>query len=504
MSDILRMDNISKYFPGVKALQDVDFCVRPGEVHALMGENGAGKSTLIKVLTGVHPHDSGTILLNGQAINPSSPAEAQALGISAIHQEVTMLEYLTVAENIFIGRQPMKLGRINWREINNRASDIMRRLGINIDVTLPLGTYPVAIRQMVSIARAVDLSCKVLVMDEPTSSLDEKEVAQLFDVVRKLRDQGAGIVFITHFLDQVYEISDRITVLRNGRQVGVFDTKSLPKIELVGHMLGKSVEDVQTLFQEKAKSADETQRNVFFRAVNISRSGAIKALDLEIKDGEVLGLAGLLGSGRTELARLLFGADKPTSGRIEIDGKSITKLSPKSAIEQRIGFSPEDRRTDAIIPDLSVADNIVLAVLKRISPFGLISRKKQREIAAKYVETLNIATPSLDQPIKLLSGGNQQKVILARWLASEPRLLILDEPTRGIDVGAKAEIESLIESLSKEGMAIVFISSELEEVVRRSDRVIVLRDRQQIAELEGDAINEQNIMGLIAGGAANG
>jgi simple sugar transport system ATP-binding protein len=496
---LLEMRSISKTFPGVRALADVDFSVKPGEVHAIMGENGAGKSTLIKVLTGVYPPDSGEILLEGRHFSPSSPRDAQEKGISAIHQEVDLLPYLSVAENIFIGRQPMKAGRIDWREVNLHASEIMRRLGVEIDVTMPLGSYPVAIRQMVSIARAVDMSCRILVMDEPTSSLDESEVAQLFEVVRRLKAEGVGIIFITHFLDQLYEISDRVTVLRNGRQVGVFETKSLPKLDLVAHMLGKEIEDVEELLRQKPSQRETEAGTVFLSAHDLGRKGSVKPFDLEIRDGEVLGLAGLLGSGRTEVARLLFGIDKPTSGHISICGRRIGRLSPKTAIGHGIGFSPEDRRTEGIIPDLSVRENIVLAIQKRISRFGLVSRRKQEEIAGKYVEALNIATPSLDQPVRNLSGGNQQKVILARWLASQPRLLILDEPTRGIDVGAKAEVEALIESLSKDGVAILFISSELEEVVRRSHRIIVLRDRAKVAELDGATADVQTIMSIIAG-----
>lgn len=500
---ILEMKKICKTFPGVKALTDVDFNVRPGEVHAIMGENGAGKSTLIKVMTGVHPQDSGQILLDGKPFAPQVPLDAQKSGISTIYQEVDLLPYLTVAENIFIGRQPMKWGRINWKELNHQAADLMQRLGIDVDVTAPLGSYPVAIRQMVSIARAVSFSSRIIVMDEPTSSLDEGEVARLFDIIRKLKAQGIGIVFITHFLDQVYAISDRITVLRNGQQVGVFDTESLPKLELVAHMLGKSPEDVEALFASGEARDYDANKETLMSIKGVSRKGAIQPFDLDIKKGEVLGLAGLLGSGRTEIARLLFGADKPSTGTINLAGKSYSRMTPKRAVNAKIGFSPEDRRTEGIVPDMSVRDNIALAIHKKISPFGFVSRKKQAQIAEKYVKALGIVCSSIEQPIKNLSGGNQQKVILARWLASEPNLLILDEPTRGIDVGAKSEIEALVESLSKKGVSILFISSELEEVVRRCDRIAVLRDRAKIAELSGEECSERNIMNLIAKGAVD-
>ncbi|MCX6344542.1 MAG: sugar ABC transporter ATP-binding protein [Armatimonadetes bacterium] len=498
---ILDMKSISKTFPGVRALSNVDFCVKPGEVHSVMGENGAGKSTLLKILTGVYSLETGKIVLDGKPFKPTSPVDAQAKGISAIHQEVSLLPYQSVAENIMIGRQPKNFfGAIRWGELNRLANIAMQRLGLNIDVTRSISDYPVAIRQMVSIARAVDMKCKILVMDEPTSSLDEGEVKELFAVVRNLRDEGVGIVFVTHFLDQVYQITDRITVLRNGELVGMFEAAQLPKLGLVGHMLGKNPDEVQALFVQKAESAHVEGSKPFVEARGLGRVGAVKPFDLEIRSGEVLGLAGLLGSGRTEAARLFFGADKPTSGTIAVDGKNLGRLSPKVAIDNGIGFSPEDRRTEGIIPDLSVRENICLAIHKKISPGGFISLKKQVEIAEKYVKALNISTPSIEQPVKNLSGGNQQKVILARWLASQPKLLILDEPTRGIDVGAKSEVETAMKDLSKDGMAILFISSELEEVVRSSHRVAVMKDRAKIAELSGDQIDEQVIMSVIAGG----
>lgn len=495
------MTDISKSFPGVRALAGVNLEVRAGEVHALVGENGAGKSTLIKILTGVYPLESGRITLDGRDIAPSSPREAQRLGISAIHQEVDLLPYLSVAENIYIGRQPRRLARIDWRELNSRASRAMRRLGIEIDVTEPLGSYPVAIRQMVSIARAIDLNCRVLVMDEPTSSLDESEVEQLFEVVRRLSAAGAGIVFITHFLDQLYRISNRITVLRNGERVGVFETQSLPKTELVAHMLGRSVEVVESLLQRKAERPDRAPARAFMTARGLSRRGSVRLFDLDIHSGEVVGLAGLLGSGRTEAARLLFGIDRPDEGEITVEGTKVSHMSPKTAIRLGIGFSPEDRRTEGIVPDLSVRENILLAVQARVSRFGLVSRAREAEIAEHFVNALGIATPHLDQPVRFLSGGNQQKVILARWLALQPRMLILDEPTRGIDVGAKAEVESLVESLSRDGVAVLFISSELDEVLRRSHRIAVMRDREKVAELDAEMADEGLIMNLIAGGA---
>ena len=497
------MRGISKAFDNLRVLSDVSFSVRPGEVHALMGQNGAGKSTLIKILTGVYQRDSGDIIVNGKQLNSQSPRDALDAGISAIHQEVAMLPYLSVAENIFIGREPVRGLRINWREINKRASEIMRNLGIPIDVTIPLGHYPLAIRQMVSIARAVDCSCDILVMDEPTSSLDRKEVGQLFDVIRKLKEQGKSVVFITHFIDQVYDICDRITVLRNGEQVGVFETETLSKLDLVSHMLGKKADDVSRLLRQKQTDRAVQTNEPILQARNLGKRGSISPFDLEIRESEVLGLAGLLGSGRTETARLLFGIDRPDSGQILLNGKTVARMSPRKAIANGIGFSPEDRRTEGIIPDLSVRENIIIAMLPKISPLGMVSPKIQREIAERFVRMLNISAADIEQPVRHLSGGNQQKVILARWLAAELCLLILDEPTRGIDIGAKSEIESLIESFSQQGKSVLFISSELDEVIRRSHRVAVLRDRRKVAEVSGEEMNEQVIMNLMAKGGGD-
>ena len=495
---ILRMQGITKTFPGVRALDGVDFAMRRGEVHAVMGENGAGKSTLIKVLTGVYPRDEGLIVFDGQAISPASPLEAQRLGISTIYQEVSLIPYLSVAENISLGRQPCTAWGIQWGAIRREAERVLSRFELDLDVDRTLASYPVAIQQMVAIARAVSIEAKLIIMDEPTSSLDENEVAKLFEIIRRLRADGTSILFITHFLDQVYAISDRMTVLRNGRLVGEFETASLPRIELIGHMLGKDPEAVQALQHEKDAHRAGVEGEPLLEARGLGQTGAVEPLDLDIREGEVLGLAGLLGSGRTEVAGLLFGVRKATSGEVRIDGRAASLSSPRAAMQHGIGFCPEDRKTDGILPSLSVRENIVLAVQRRLSRLGIVSRRRQLEIAERFIALLGIVTAGPEQPAGTLSGGNQQKVILARWLATEPRLLILDEPTRGIDVGAKAEIERLVEDLSRDGVAVVFISSELEEVVRRSHRVVVLRDRQKIAELTGDDVDEHTIMHTIA------
>jgi monosaccharide-transporting ATPase len=500
MSDaaLLQLRNVRKTFPGVVALAGVDFVARRGEIHALMGENGAGKSTLIKVLTGAYPRDAGEMLLEGAPIDPRSPMEAQKLGISTVYQEVNLIPTLSVAENIFLGRQPRRLGRIDWKQIRRRSIEALERLSIRIDVDRQLSSYSIAIQQMVAIARALDVRAKLLVLDEPTSSLDAGEVEQLFSVMRDLRRQQMGIVFVSHFLDQIYAVSDRITVLRNGNLVGEYATAELPRGQLIAKMMGRELAE----FEHQPRESQSTRKAAslpLLSARGVGRAGSMQPFDLDIRSGETVGLAGLLGSGRTETARLLFGIDRPDSGTVAIDGVQTNLSSPRRAIRHGLAFCPEDRKTSGIIPDLSVRENIVLALAARGSVLRSLSRRQQSEIADRYIRALGIATPHAEQAIKNLSGGNQQKAILARWLAAQPRLLILDEPTRGIDVGAKAEIQKLTLSLVAEGMSVLFISSELEEVVRVSDRVAVLRDRAKIAELEGERISEQTIMHTIAG-----
>ncbi len=496
---ILSVRGISKSFPGVKALAGVDFNLYQGEVHALMGENGAGKSTLIKLLTGVYERDQGQIFLEGKEIRPHSPNHAQEMGISTVYQEVNLVPTLSVAENIFLGRQPLRFGAIQWQKMKTGAEAALQRLNLNLDVKQQLSSYSIAVQQMVAIARALDISAKILILDEPTSSLDSNEVAQLFKVVRKLKKDGLGIIFVTHFLDQVYEISDRITVLRNGQLVGEFETGALPRIELIKKMIGREFEAFNAQ-DDKRESSAEIDKKQFMKVERLSKKGAVVPFDLSLHIGEVLGLAGLLGSGRTEIARLLFGIDKADHGRIFLDNRQVAFFSPRKAIAFGFGFCPEDRKTSGIIEELSVKENIILALQAKKGWLHTISRKTQEEIAATYIRTLNIATPNADQKVKNLSGGNQQKAIVARWLASNPRFLILDEPTRGIDIGAKAEIQKLILSLSNEGMSILFISSELNEVTRCAHRVVVLRDRRKITELTADQIDEQVIMHTIAEG----
>jgi galactofuranose transport system ATP-binding protein len=488
--------HVTKSFPGVKALAGVDFKVRRGEVHALMGENGAGKSTLIKVLTGVYRRDAGELLLESKAIDPNSPQDAEVCGISTVYQEVNLVPFLSVAENICLGRQQTRFGFINWKQIRSRAEQALGRLGIHIDVTEAVSSYSIAIQQLVAIARALDVQAKLLILDEPTSSLDEDEVDRLFGILRQLKQQSLGIVFVTHFLDQVYAVSDRITVLRNGALVGEFEAAKLPRIELISHMMGKELSEAD--FRRGTRAGLVMNKEPLLELRGVGRRGSLQPIDLVVNEGEILGLAGLLGSGRTETARLIFAIDSADSGEMSLAGNRIAVRSPRAAIAHQFGFCPEDRKVEAIIPNLSVRENIVLALQASRGWTRYVSRAKQLEIAEQFIKALNIRTPSAEQPIRLLSGGNQQKVILARWLASNPRLLLLDEPTRGIDVGAKLEIEKLMQKLTSEGMAILFISSDLEEMVRNSQRVVVLRDRRKVAELRGEEITEHNIMHAIA------
>jgi simple sugar transport system ATP-binding protein len=500
---IVEMKKINKTFPGVKALSNVDFRLFRGEVHALMGQNGAGKSTLVKVLTGVYKQDSGAMLLNGKPIKPDSPLAAQKLGINTVYQEVNLCLNLSVAENIFIGKEPKRLGRIDWKSMNRKAEEVLERLNIRIDVTRTLASYSIAIQQMVAIARVLDSTAKVLILDEPTSSLDEHEVEQLFKVIRKLRDEGLAILFITHFLDQTYQISDRITVLKNGDFVGEFETSKLPKLELITKMLGKELSEFSYSAksgQKREQGAVEQGKQSLLTARQFGLQGSIAPFDLELGQGEVLGLAGLLGSGRTEMARLLFGIDNADQGELFVKGKKSTINSPRGAMMAGIGYCTEDRKNEGIFAELSIRDNIILAVQARNGTFKYLSSKRKLEIADELIKVLGIKTPSSSSEARQLSGGNQQKVMLARWLATKPIVLILDEPTRGIDVGAKLEIMEQILNLGREGLGIIFISSEFEEVLRCSSKVAVLKDKVKIAELHGEEMTENQIMRTIAGG----
>lgn len=497
---LLSVHGVSKAFLGVSALEDVDFTLKAGEVHALLGENGAGKSTLIKIITGAYRRDEGEILLEGTPIFPRDVVDAQALGIGTVYQEVNLLTNLTVAENLFLGREPRRFGMTNVREMNRLSRGILDAYGLNIDVTAPLANFSVAIQQVVAIARAVDISGKVLVLDEPTASLDSHEVEMLFSVVRQLRARGMGIIFISHFLDQVFEIADSITVLRNGRLVDSVPVAGLDRLKLVSMMLGRQLEsDIKReIDPNKAKS----EPLVSLR--KLGKRGNVDPVDLDIHEGEVVGVAGLLGSGRTETAQLVFGVERADSGTITVAGKHVSITSPRAAIASGFAFCPEDRKTDGIVGDLSVRENIIFALQAQRGWARPLSRSEQEAIADRYIAALDIRTSDREKPIKFLSGGNQQKVLLARWLATNPRFLILDEPTRGIDVGAHAEIIRLIIELCERGMALLVISSELGELVGYSSRVVVLRDRKMIAELTGEQVTTDQIMKTIASHGAAG
>ena len=497
-SPLLILREISKYFPGVKALDGVDFQLYAGEIHALMGGNGAGKSALIKSINGIYRVDEGKMVMEDKPFQPSRPIDAVHAGISTVFQEINLVPFLSVAENIFLGRQPYKWGRIDWNKIQENSKSILEKMGIDMDVGKPLISFSTAIQQMVAIARALSVSAKILILDEPTASLDRAEVKQLFEILKELKRKNMSILFVTHFLDEVYEISDRITVLRNGRMVGEYETTQLPKMTLISKMLGTSESQASQSGSRPVQRKLKENRKTLLHASHIERKGSIHEMDLEIKSNEVLGLAGLLGSGRTELARLLFGVDQIQKGSLSLEGKPARFKTPEDAVKRGIGFCPEDRKLEGIIPEFSVKENMLLALQAQNGMFRQLSNRKQNEITEKFIKLLNIKTPDANQLIKNLSGGNQQKVIIGRWLASRIKFLILDEPTRGIDIAGKEDIKKLIYKLSNDGLAVLFISSEFEEIVQSADRVVVLRDRKKIKELEGDGIDTQVIMQTIA------
>jgi simple sugar transport system ATP-binding protein len=496
---VLELAGIHKQFNGVPALRDVALALRPGEIHALMGQNGAGKSTLIKVLTGVYTADSGEMRLAGRTIRPGSPLEAQRLGISTVYQEVNLCPNLSVAENIFSGRYPrcgLAQGfRIDWARVHRDARALLARLDVDIDVTQLLSSYSVAVQQMVAIARALGLSSTVLILDEPTSSLDDEEVKSLFAVLRRLRSEGMAILFVTHFLNQVYAVSDRITVLRNGAWVGEWAASALAPQALISAMVGRELAAQATGHAQLP--AIDAAAPAILEAEGLGQRGQLQPVDLRLRAGEIVGLAGLLGAGRTELARLLFGLAAPDEGRLRVDGATVELASPADAVRHGLALCPEERKTDGIVAELSLRENIALALQARRGVRNTLSRAEQTALAERFVKALGIKTASVETPIGLLSGGNQQKALLARWLATAPRILLLDEPTRGIDVAAKQEIMDEILRLAREGMAVLFISSEMNEVVRISHRIAVLRERRKVGELP-EGSSEDAVYDLIA------
>ena len=498
---VLKMQGICMTFPGVKALEGVDLTLKKGEIRALMGENGAGKSTLIKCLTGVNKFEAGEIYLEGfdHPIVNKDTMDAQKKGISTVYQEVNLCPNLSVAENLYIGREPLtKLGTVNRKAMNRQAAALMKQLELDVDVTRNLEEYSLALQQMIAIARAVDMDCKVLILDEPTSSLDDREVEKLFTMMRRLKEKGVGIIFVTHFLEQVYAVCDGITVLRNGQLVGEYEIADLPRVKLVAAMMGKDFDDLASIKPET--TGDKRKEPMVIEARGLSHAGTIKPFDLDIHKGEVIGLTGLLGSGRSELARAIYGADRAQTGTLKVKGKEVKVKNPIDAMHLGMGLLPDDRKAEGIVADLSVRENIILAIQAKQGILKKIPMAKQCEIADKYIDLLQIKCASRETLIKQLSGGNQQKVILGRWLATNPDFLILDEPTRGIDIGTKTEIQKLVLKLADEGKSLIFISSEIEEMLRTCNRMAVLRDGQKVGEIDEADMNQMNVMKAIAGG----
>lgn len=495
---LLEMRGIVKNFPGVRALQGVDFSVAEGEIHALMGENGAGKSTLIKALTGIYQKDEGTIIFDGKEINPKTALEAQNIGISTIYQELNLVPFQTVYENMYLGREPRtKMGVVDRKAMAESCTQVLADLGIHINVSVPLSTYGTAIQQMVAIGRAISVNAKLVIMDEPTSSLDTKEVQVLFDVIRKLKARNIAVIFISHRLDEVFEICEHVTILKDGTLSGEVSISEIDQLKLINHMIGKEAKQLERTKVGYAFENAET----FVEMKDIKQGTRLNGLGLTIKRGEILGLAGLLGSGRTEIGKVLFGATQPDEGEIFWMGEEQKFKNPKDAIGLGMGFCTEDRKVEGIIPHLSVRENMTIALLPQISKMGIVSTAKQKLVVDEYIRRLAIKTPSQNQPIRNLSGGNQQKVLLARWLCMNPKLVIMDEPTRGIDVGAKAEIEELIQELASQGISILMISSEIAELERNCDRVVVMREGRKLGELLGNDINQDKVMEIIASGS---
>jgi ribose transport system ATP-binding protein len=485
---LLKMEQISKSFPGVQALDEVDFEIYPGEILGFLGENGAGKSTLIKILSGIYLKDRGTIRLNGRTINPHNPHEAQALGISTIHQELALVPYLTVAENIFLNREPRQaLGLVNFRRMNREAEALLRDLGADISGNKLIRELNVAAQQMVEIAKAVSRKANLILMDEPTSALSSKEVEALFTLMRRLKERGVAVVFVSHRLEEVRQIVDRVIIMRDGRRVGTLPIGEATEETMIRMMVGRAV----GLFPKEAAKIGEAALEVR----RLSGQNGVKNINLTVHKGEIVGLAGLVGAGRTELARLICGVDHPSQGEVLIDGQAVKIKSPADAVKRGIGWVPEDRKLHGLVLGMNVQENTTLAILQRLSNMvGAVKKKEARNIAAHYVKALSIVTSGLNQTVRNLSGGNQQKVVLAKWLSTQPKLLIMDEPTRGIDIGAKAEVHALMSQLAQQGMGILMISSEMPEIMGMSDRVIVMCQGRITGEFKRGQMSQEEIM----------
>ena len=491
---LVEIKDVSKHFPGVKALDHVSLSIRRGEVHALSGEDGAGKSTLIKILTGVYTYDEGSIIFDGSPVAFKSTNESQKAGIGSVYQELNMIPYLSVAENIYIGDYPMGKTGIDWKELYENAQKQLDSLNIDVDAKKQLNELSTAQQQMVSIVRAVSRDCKLIILDEPTSSLDTKEVKTLFSLVRQLKEKGVAFIFVTHRMEEIYQICDRITVLKDGHFIGTYQAEDLNQYQLVTLMVGREI----TQQRKQTYFSPEKDQNYVVEVRNLAKKPKVKDVSFGISRGEIVGLAGLLGSGRTEVAEMLFGSEMPDAGEILYEGILQKNISPTKAVRAGLAFCTENRRLDGIVPNMSVKNNIVLACMKQISRLGFVISRKRLALVNRYIEELRIKTPTPEQRIRNLSGGNQQKALLARWMATNPKLIILDEPTRGIDVGAKQEVERLVQQIASQGIGVLLISSEIPELVRNCDRVIVLREGEQVGELAGAQISEEAIMQIIA------
>ncbi|MFZ1043372.1 MAG: sugar ABC transporter ATP-binding protein [Anaerolineales bacterium] len=485
---VLELKEISKRFGNVEVLHGVSFGLKPGEVHALLGENGAGKSTLIKVITGIYQPDGGEIYLNDHRVHFEDPLQARQAGIAAIYQELSLCPDLNVAENIFLGRQPTTAGgRIDWNNLYSEADRLLKSLGVHLDLRTKTRNLSIAQMQSVEIARAFSLNARILIMDEPTSSLTLNEVAELFGLVRRLRDEGAAIIFISHRLEELFEVADRVTILRDGSYVDTRLVKDVSRDELVRLMVGRTISN---LFPKQ----DVKPGEIALKVENLSQAGIFEDISFELRRGEILGMAGLVGAGRTDVARAIFGVTPPTSGRIQIEGRWVEITSPQQAINLGLAYVPEDRQLHGLIPAMSITSNISLPILKKYARRGWLMDKAERSAAFTAAQQMEVRASTIWQIARTLSGGNQQKVVLAKWLSTKPRILILDEPTRGIDVGTKAAVHALMSKLASEGIAILMISSELPEVLGMSDRIIVMHEGQMTGHFTRTEATQEKII----------
>jgi len=491
---ILEMQQVSKHYPGVQALKNVDFDLAGGEVHALVGENGAGKSTLMKILAGAIPYDDGSITVGDETVSNWDPQEAQRHGIAIIYQEFNLVPYLNVAQNIFLGREQGRKGVIDYNSLYHEAARFMGQVSQEIDVRQQVRRLSAAQKQLVEIARALSMDAKILVMDEPTSSLSKYEKDLLFQLIRNLKQQGKSIIYISHRMEEIFQIADRVTVLRDGVNRGTFLVQEIDIDQLVRLTVGREIR------QEQENLAGGRIKDTVLEVRNLTRWGKFHDISFSLQEGEILGMAGLVGAGRSDVARAIFGADRLDNGEVFFLGKRTDIRSPQDAVEVGIGFLPEDRKEQGLVMGMSVKENMSLASLQMISPWGVISKPRQLEACHKYLSSLDIKTPDLNQKVRNLSGGNQQKVVLAKWLALNPKILILDEPTKGIDVGAKSEIHDLIRKLAQQGISVLVISSELPELLQVCDRILVMREGELTGEVMRSAASEELIMSYATGG----